>query len=40
MGMNVFMIASVYLLRWPFRSPVGHWLEIDKPTKAYVPEVS
>ena len=37
LGMNAFIIVAVYVLRWLFTSRIGHWLEIDRPAKPYVP---
>lgn len=37
LAMNGFILGAAYILRWLFTSRIGHWLEIDKPTKAYVP---
>ena len=37
LAMNGFIFVAMYILRWLITSRVGHWLEIDKPTKAYVP---
>jgi hypothetical protein len=32
-----FVWVAVHILRWVITSSIGHWLEIDKPTRDYVP---
>lgn len=34
---DALIFGGAYILRWLFRSSIGHWLEIDKPTRPYVP---
>jgi hypothetical protein len=37
LALNVFIFGGAYLLHWLFSSSIGHWLQIDRPTKPYVP---
>ena len=38
LALNAFAFGAAYILVWFFKSPVGHWLELDgKPARPYVP---
>lgn len=37
LAFNAFTFGSAYILHRLATSSIGHWLEIDKPTKPYVP---
>jgi hypothetical protein len=37
LAINALIFGGAYIVRWLFSSSIGHWLEIDKPTKPYLP---
>ena len=37
LAMNACIFAGVYIIPWILSSPVGRSLELNKPTKPYVP---
>ena len=37
LAFNALVFGGAYIVRWLFYSRLGHLLEIDKPTKPYVP---
>ena len=37
LGSNALSFGSAYILWLVFTSPVGQWLDLNKPTKPYVP---
>jgi len=37
LGINALVVCSIVVGRWFLRSSLAHWLEMDKPTKPYVP---
>ncbi|HEU4768153.1 MAG TPA: hypothetical protein VFS77_12290, partial [Pyrinomonadaceae bacterium] len=39
LAFNAAVFGLGYMMRWFSDSSIGHWLEIDKPTKPYVPGV-